>query len=78
MIDFDDVTLEDAMCAGYQPDDDGMPEGPVTGTEGWDDDEDDQWEDDLSLDSPTDFDEHEMNADDCADAGDQFDIEYDR
>lgn len=46
-------------------------------SDSWDDDEDDQWEDDLSLDSPTDFDEHEMNADDCADPCDPYDIEYD-
>jgi len=42
---------------------------------------DDDWGDEFddSLDSPTDFDEHEMNPDDClADAGDQYDIEYDR
>lgn len=31
------------------------------------------------LDSPTDFDEYEMNPDDCApDAADQYDFEYDR
>ena len=29
----------------------------------------------VSFDSPTDFDEHEMNPDDC---GDPLDIEYDR
>lgn len=42
---------------------------------------DDDWGDEFddSLDSPTDFDEYEMNPDDClADAGDQYDIEYDR
>ena len=34
---------------------------------------------DEGLDSPTDFDEHEMNPDDCApDAGDPYDMEYDR
>ena len=44
---------------------------------------DDDWgpenDDNLGFDSPTDFDEHEMNPDDCAaDAGDQYDFEYDR
>jgi hypothetical protein len=38
MPDFDDVALEDAMCAGCQPDNE------------WED-EDDQWEDDLTIDS---------------------------
>lgn len=46
-------------------------------------DQDDDWgnenDDQMGFDSPTDFDEHEMNPDDClADAGDQYDIEYDR
>jgi hypothetical protein len=78
MPDFEDVAYEDHVSSNTNDYDNGMPVGPVTGTEGdWDDD-DDQWEDDLGLDSPTDWDEHEMNADDCADAGDQFDIEYDR
>ena len=32
----------------------------------------------MDLDSPTDFDEYEMNPDDCApDARDPFDMEYD-
>ena len=62
MTDFDDIALEDRMSEGYQGE--------------WED-EDDQW-DDVGLDSPTDFDEHEMNADDCCDASDQHDIEYDR
>ena len=41
---------------------------------------DDDWGDEgPGLDSPTDFDEYEMNPDDClADAGDQYDYEYDR
>lgn len=44
---------------------------------------DDDWGqengDTLGFDSPTDFDEHEMNPDDCApDTGDPYDIEYDR
>lgn len=35
--------------------------------------------DDLGFDSPTDFDEYEMNPEDSfEDAGDQYDIEYDR
>lgn len=46
---------------------------------GGDDDWGDENDDTLGFDSPTDFDEHEMNPDDCAaDAGDQYDIEYDR
>lgn len=49
----------------------------------FDDIGDDDWgplnDDDLGFDSPTDFDEYEMNPDDCmADAGDQYDMEYDR
>ena len=43
---------------------------------------DDDWgsenDDNLGFDSPTDFDEHEMNYDDCYMAGDPFDMEYDR
>ena len=41
---------------------------------------DDDWGDEgPGLDSPTDFDEYEMNPDDClADAADQYDFEYDR
>lgn len=44
---------------------------------------DDDWgpenNDCWGRDSPTDFDEHMMNEDDCApDAGDPHDIEYDR
>jgi hypothetical protein len=41
---------------------------------------DDDWgPEGPGLDSPTDFDEYEMNPDDCAaDAGDQYDFEYDR
>jgi len=38
----------------------------------------DDFDDVPGLDSPTDFDEYEMNADDCADPGDQYDFEYDR
>jgi len=39
MPDFDDVALEDAMCAGYEEEfDDGMPTGPVTGCD------DGEWE----------------------------------
>jgi hypothetical protein len=35
--------------------------------------------DEGHLDSPTDFDEYEMNPDDCApDPSDPFDMEYDR
>lgn len=44
-----------------------------------DDDWGDENDDNLGFDSPTDFDEYEMNPDDCApDAGDQYDFEYDR
>ena len=57
-----DAQDEELMALGVCPSDD-CP----SHEEGWDD----------SLDSPTDFDEHEMNADDCCDAGDVFDIEYD-
>lgn len=43
---------------------------------------DDDWgpenDDDLGFDSPTDFDEYEMNYDDSYEAGDPYDIEYDR
>ena len=53
-----------------------LEDAMTAGYEGEWEDEDDQWEDDL--DSPTDFDEHEMNADDCGDPSDPFDIEYDR
>ena len=38
---------------------------------------DDDWENIECLDSPTDFDEYEMNPDDSFEAGDVFDIEYD-
>jgi hypothetical protein len=48
----------------------------------FDDIGDDDWgpenDDNLGFDSPTDFDEHEMNYDDCYEAGDPFDFEYDR
>ena len=53
-----------------------LEDAMTAGYEGEWEDEDDQWEDDL--DSPTDFDEHEMNADDCGDPCDALDIEYDR
>jgi len=44
-----------------------------------DDDWGDENDDNLGFDSPTDFDEYIMNEDDCApDAGDQYDMEYDR
>lgn len=46
---------------------------------GGDDDWGDENDDNLGFDSPTDWDEYEMNPDDCApDAGDQYDFEYDR
>jgi hypothetical protein len=46
---------------------------------GGDDDCGSENHNDFGIDSPTDFDEHEMNPDDCApDAGDQYDMEYDR
>lgn len=35
-------------------------------------------DDNLGFDSPTDFDEYEMNYDDCYTAGDAHDMEYDR
>lgn len=42
---------------------------------------DDDWGpeniDSLGLDSPTDFDEYEMNYDDSYDTGDHYDMEYD-
>lgn len=45
---------------------------------------DDDWgpenDDTLGFDSPTDWDEYEMNPDDCfeIDSGDHYDMEYDR
>jgi hypothetical protein len=43
---------------------------------------DDDWgpenDDNLGFDSPADSDEYEMNYDDCYEAGDPFDMEYDR
>lgn len=76
MIDFDDVAYEDRVSSDTTDYPDGVEDANyiVTGCDDeYDDDDEGNW-----VDSPTDSDEYIMNEDDSVDAGDVYDIEYDR
>jgi len=71
---FDEDDIDD-----YSTDDTEDPPGLLDGCEEIYAGESDDPDYDLDMGSPTDFDEYEMNADDCApDPCDPFDMEYDR